>query len=143
MSKKNEFLNEEKSGADRARGLLARLFRLILWENNFNGIKWAQHMERLLDDPRRGLSRHTKERGILKGNLNKELRDDRMTWNVFFGKALPFLNPLKVRFIVQITWRNHRVTNHSIELLMDGAAADEMEEGESSPETPPAPTDTP
>jgi len=126
--KKNGFLDEPRMGIGSARGLLARLFRLILWEINFNGLKWNQHMDAYLDDPRHGIPPNVKERSTAKGNLNKELKHDTMTWRVFFEKALPFLNPLKVRFTVQLTWRTGKVTSHSIELHMRDAPLEEQPE---------------
>lgn len=112
----NDILNDDKKGVEQTIGVLARLFRQILYDLNIDTYKWSRHMQEYLDDPRNGIPRNSKDRSSARGNLNKELRRPKMTWKVF-RKALMFLGPLEATFIVRLKWRTGRTTEHSVKLV--------------------------
>lgn len=101
----------------KAKGILARLFRQILEDADINYYRWDMLMEQYLDNPRNRVPTNTKERSSARGNLNKELRRESMTWKVF-DKALRFLGPTKVRFEVHLTWRSKKTTVHGINVQL-------------------------
>lgn len=111
---KYDILAERDKGVGQARNVLARLFRQILRDLNIKHSDWHHLMLRYLNDPRNKIPPNGKDKSSARGNLNKELRRNRMTWKVFFDKAIPFLNPKKVRFIMEMEWQNGRTTRHEL-----------------------------
>jgi hypothetical protein len=111
----HDLLNDPNKGVETAEGVLARLFRQILFDLNVRPIRWAAMMARYLDDPRNGIPKNSRDRSSARGNLNKELRRPKMTWKVF-RKALMFLGPLRVRFIVELDWKDRDTTVHMVQL---------------------------
>lgn len=122
-----EILNEPDKGMGRATGVLARLFRLILVENRIDIPRWSRLMDRYLDDPRNGIPRNGKDRSSARGNLNKELRRETMTWKVF-RKALQFLGPVSIRFEVHLTWANKVTSIHHLDMPLHPTSTVDEEE---------------
>lgn len=112
----NDILNDRTKGVEQTIGVLARLFRQILFDLDVNPFKWAMMMQRYLDDPRNGIPRNSKDRSSARGNLNKELRRPKMTWKVF-RKALMFLGPVEATFIVRLKWQGGKTTEHDVKLV--------------------------
>lgn len=108
---RKDLLELDDRGVSRARGVLSRLFRVILCQVKLSGPQWEMLMDRMLNDPRNPMPKNSKDRSSQKGNLNKALKGDRMTWKTF-EKALRFLAIQKVKFIVEPTWANGRTTHH-------------------------------
>ena len=98
----------------KGRDVPSRLFRLILAQEGIEGNSWESLMDRLLNDPRNPLPRNSKDRSSQKGNLNKALRADRMTWKTF-EKGLRFLGVRKARIVAELTWPNQKTTCHYID----------------------------
>jgi hypothetical protein len=119
-NQKREILSEKDKGVGTARNALARLFRQILRDLDIDPNRWHRLMVRYLMDPRNKIPANGKDKSSARGNLNKELRRDRMTWKVFNDKAIPFLNPVEVEFEVRMTWANGRKTVHRV--VMDRGA---------------------
>lgn len=122
-----EILNEPDKGMNRATSVLARLFRRILFENQIDVLKWSYLMDRYLDDPRNGIPKNGKDRSSARGNLNKELRRETMTWKVF-RKALQFLGPTSIRFEIHLTWPNKKITTHHLDMPLQPTGIDDEDE---------------
>lgn len=108
-----KFLHHPQKQVGAARGVLSRLFRLILADLRINHMLWNKLMRRYLDDPRNGIPNNSKDRSSHRGNLSKELRRAKMTWNVF-EKGIRFLGPKWFRITIDMGWESGRVTTHTI-----------------------------
>ncbi len=108
-------LTEKDKGVPEARGVLAFLFRKILFDMNISPGRWSQMMNDYLDDPWNQVPRNSKDRSSIRGNLNKELFRTRMTWKVF-EKGLRFLGPLSIRFEIHLRWPAGRTSVHHVDV---------------------------
>ena len=108
-----DMLNEADKGISEAKNVLSRLWRQIVYDLGISPYRWGALMIRYLDDPTNKVPKNGKDRSSVRGNLNKELRRDKMTWKVFF-KGLKFLSPLRIRFEVHLSWPGKPDTIHSV-----------------------------
>ncbi len=116
---KVDILDQPDYGVREARGVLAKLFRTVMKNIGFTNTRWEVQMQRVLDDPRNPVPRNSKDRSSFKGNLNKALKGDRMTWKVF-EKALRFLGPRSIRFEIHCTWGNGETSIHGFNQDLGG-----------------------
>jgi hypothetical protein len=100
-------------GLKRAKNELAYLFRLIAYEIGLHGGLWENNLRKYLDRTEHGVPKNNKDRSYARGNLNTQLMDDKMTWNVFM-QGLKFLGATKIKFKVELTWPSGRTTTHSM-----------------------------
>lgn len=100
-----DILNDPNKRVGEARGVLSVLWRQLLVARDIDGWRWDKLMKSYLADPRNGIQNNSRDRSSARGNLNKELKRDDMTWRVFL-KALNFLNPVRVEFSVKITFQD-------------------------------------
>lgn len=112
MSKKDIIETPDK-GVSAAKGVLAKLFRTILRDLDIRGPEWEKKITQALDDPAGSMPKNSKDRSTLKGNLNKMLKADRLTWKNF-QKGLRLLAPKFVKFEVHLTWPNGKTTVHTV-----------------------------
>lgn len=110
---KKDILDQRDKGISQARGALAKLFRTILYDLQIGGPEWEVLMQRVLDDPRGPAPRNSKDRSSLKGNLNKALKGDRMSWKKFM-EALRLLGPAKAKIEVHLIWPKGKTTIHDV-----------------------------
>lgn len=106
-------LNLEDKGVSEAHGILAQLFRNMMLDINLTEMGWSNLMERYLNDPVNRIPRNGKDISSARGNLNKELTRDSMTWKVFC-KGLSFLGIKVVKFQVLAEWDAMAPTVHSV-----------------------------
>lgn len=111
----SEMLKSDDKGVSEAKGALSILFRQILLDINLSTIQWNSLMVDYLKNPRNGIPPNGRDRSTARGNLNKELRRPSMTWRNFM-RGLAFLNPVKIKFEIHLTWRNKETTIHSLSL---------------------------
>lgn len=124
MSKSlNKVLSSPDKEVKEAKGVLARLFRQILFEDKMNGQRWNALMVRYLNDPRNNIATNGKDRSTCRNNLNKELSRPTMTWKVF-RKALHFLGIVRIRFELHIEWPFKRFSKHSLMLEVNSEEKD-------------------
>lgn len=97
-----DLLNTDDKRVGEARGVLSVLFRQLLVVLNIDGWMWDKLMRRYLLDPRNGIQNNSRDRSSARGNLNKELKRDDMTWRVFL-KSLNFLDFVRVEFSIKAT----------------------------------------
>jgi hypothetical protein len=100
-----DLLNDPDKRVGEARGVLSVLWRQLLVVRDIDGWRWDKLMKNFLADPRNGIQNNSRDRSSARGNLNKELKRDDMTWRVFL-KALNFLDPIRVVFSVKITFKD-------------------------------------
>lgn len=100
-------------GLKKAKNELAYLFRLIAYEIGLHGGLWENNLRKYLDRTEHGVPKNNKDRSYARGNLNTQLMDDKMTWNVFM-QGLKFMGASKIKFKVELTWPSGRTTTHSM-----------------------------
>lgn len=100
-------------GLKKAKNELAYLFRLIAYEIGLHGGLWENNLRKYLDRTEHGVPKNNKDRSYARGNLNTQLMDDRMTWNVFM-QGLKFMGASKIKFKIELTWPSGRTTTHSM-----------------------------
>lgn len=96
-----EAVNNNFVKAPPAKGALAILFRTLCREMNLGAFGWSQLMHQYLHNPANGIKNTPKDKATARGNLNKELFRDRLTWKVFM-KAIRFFNPIRAEFTVRL-----------------------------------------
>ena len=131
---RRNILTEKDRGVSTARNVLARLFRQILRDLKIDDTRWSKLMVRYLLDPANGIRPNNRSKSYTRGNMNKELRRPSMTWKVFNDKAIPFLNPIKIKFVVELTWANKQTTVHELQINREDMQPDESEDEEGSVE---------
>ena len=116
------------------KGVLANVFRTMMWDLNVYGPRYNSFMEFFLGRTVRRLERKRREkearntdpnkkpinhqeqnridRTSARGNINKELSQSTMTWNVF-AKGLDFLQIDEFRLIILAKHKNGVVTQHN------------------------------
>ena len=119
-----DLLNDPDKRVREARGVLSVLWRQLLMVLNIDGWRWDKLMRKYLADPRNGIQNNSRDRSSARGNLNKELKRDDMTWRVFL-KALTFLDPCRVVFTVKITFHDGRTFNVTAKLKDRGTLTQE------------------
>lgn len=110
-------------------GILARLFRTILYDEGITPFKYMDFMDSFIRENQSGVPKNRVDLTSWRGNLTKELSHDRISWKVFC-KALRFLRILRVEFKITAFWRDGHVSEHatyveltsneSIKALLDG-----------------------
>lgn len=99
------------------RGALAKLWRKILFDLEINSTQWHKLMSDYVSDTRNGIPNTASDRTSMRGNLTKEFSRAEMSWKVFC-KAMRFLQPVRVRFIVQFEWFGNKITEHDIQVRL-------------------------
>lgn len=122
-------------GIKAARNELAYFFRLIAFESGVGGPEWEYKLRKYLEQNESSLPRNPKDRSYARGNLNTQLMDTKMTWNVF-KQALLFLGATKVKLKIELTWPKGAVTHHEMNIRMRNADK-ELSQAEIDVETPP------
>ncbi len=92
-------------------GILARLFRTILYDEDITPFKYIELMDTFIRENQSGVPKNRVDLTSWRGNLTKELSHDRISWKVFC-KALRFLRAMRVEFKVTIFWHDGHVSSH-------------------------------
>lgn len=111
--------NSKKAAeATSARNPLAALFlKLIIATGAADQGVWNKLMFKYLSDVRNAIPRNKKDQATAKGNLQKEILKDELTFNVLV-KGLRFLDFDKVKIIIEGTMHNGETVrvDHSMNL---------------------------
>lgn len=110
---RKDLLDLEDRGLSKAQNVLSYLFRKILFQTQLSGTRWEFLIGRWMADPRNPAPKNSKDRSSQKGNLNKALKSDRMTWKNC-EKGLRFLGVIKLKITAECTWANGKTTAHSV-----------------------------
>lgn len=92
--------------------ILASMFQLIIWQLGIKEVGWNTLMQRYLLDPSNNIPNNDRAHALERGNLQKELLNNRMSWKVFC-KGLKFINLPKFEFIIRAHHINGSITEHS------------------------------
>lgn len=114
--KKTTILDDPQGAVTAAKSFLARLWRIILRDIGMNAARWNVNMERFLRDPANKIPDTNVARANKRGNLNKDLSSDDLTWRSF-EENIRWLNPKRSEFIVRLTWDNGVTTEHSLTMM--------------------------
>jgi len=138
----DDILNDDDKGVRRARGILSLFWRRLLQIRKIDGDKWDRLMTAYLSDPRNGVPDNPRDRSSTRGNINRELRRDNMTWKVFL-KALNFSGAVKVSFQVTVSFKDNKTCKLSA-MLQDqrvtlNVIEDESDLDDTLPEIPEVP----
>lgn len=93
-------LDQDDKGISESQNILTTVFRRLLKAEDVGVVKWNQ----LMHIATRGANAKIpegKKRSMARGNLDKELHYDKMTWDVFI-KALQFLLYRKVKITFEL-----------------------------------------
>lgn len=92
--------------------ILAKLYKKILVELNMNDLTiWEGMMVRFITSPWSGIPDNRRDRSSARGNLQKELLTDSMSWKVFC-KGLRFLQIKKFKIVIEAHHSSGKVTVH-------------------------------
>lgn len=113
--------------------MLTQMFRKILWQLGIGPAIADKLMNDYLDNPYNGIGKREKDRYNHRGNLIKELGEDKMTWNVFL-KALKFLGAIEFEFIIRLRRRKKSTGElittehiiHATNAIDDGSSLESM-----------------
>lgn len=92
-------------------GLLSKLWRIILKDNNVTMYTFSQLMDRFINDPKNRVPNNPRERFNNRGNLNKEMSNPSMSWKVFC-KCLTFMGFTDVRVTIEARHESGKITTH-------------------------------
>jgi hypothetical protein len=123
-----DLFNDPHKSVTEARGILSALWRQLLVVLGIDSWRWDKLMRKYLADPRNGIQNNSRDRSSARGNLNKELKRDDMTWRVFL-KAMSFLDPVRVVFTIRITIQDGRTFNVTAKLKDRGPIPPEGYDG--------------
>ena len=108
-------------------GILARLWRIILFETNVNVSNFENLCGNFVLRARRGLIDANVKNYFNKGNLRRELAKPSMTFKVFV-KALKVLEVVSFTITIELQHRRGKITTHSTKV--DTATFELMEHDE-------------
>lgn len=108
MDSVRELLSDPQKGIRRSQGVLCYMFRHVLIWQKFNQFAWNKRLNQYFEKP------HNRKNPD-KGNLNKALCQDDLTWGSF-KKAIDFLNPISATLTIILTWQNGRQSTYSIKI---------------------------
>lgn len=121
MDSVKDLLSDQKKGCENAQGILCFLFRRALLWRRVTMIHWNKRAAKYFEKP------HNKNKPVDKGNLNKALITDDMTWGSFV-KGIDFLGPVKATFDIVLSWPDKTQSVYSI--VIDPAVEEEGGVGE-------------
>lgn len=98
-----------------ANGVLARMFRKMLYDLNITNAKWGSLMYDFITDIRNGVPNNKKDQTSMRGNLTKEFSRPQMTWKVFC-KALRFMQITRIELAIKAYHENGKTSVHSTEV---------------------------
>jgi len=105
--------------------ILSALYHKILAELGIGMDRWGVLMERYLSDPKNCIPQNQRDKSSARGNLNKELLQDKMSWRKLCT-GLRFLNVLSFEITLTLKHANGVKTVHSQIVKFD--STDESDE---------------
>lgn len=103
-------------GARKAEGELSYLARIILRDVGMTNYIWESKLQEYMERNKKRVPKNKKDRSYYRGNLNTQFTNPKMTWRVFL-EFLRFLNPIKIKITVSMTWGgSHKTTVHSVNI---------------------------
>lgn len=123
MSNKNlsELLRDPEKGVGRATNVVSRLWRTILRDNGVNHSQLNTLIHEHIRKDEKSAALSHKRKSQEKGNLIKELENDKMTFKNLM-KGLRVLNPLQVDFTITIKWNRYTTSTHTVQVDMKNSS---------------------
>lgn len=110
---RNELLTSTDKGCWESKGVLAFLFRSMLKELRIGPSEWQNLMNRWLNDPTNGVPDNPKDRSTARGNLDKALTNDSMTF-LMLNKGIRFLSYILSYVRIEIHFGDDRGREYKI-----------------------------
>lgn len=107
-----DILNDSEAAIGQARGMLAKLYRIVLRDLNVNIYDFERYMSSWLDNPINNIPKYGKERSSERGNVIKEVERENMTWRVFI-KHIRFMKIKHMHIQISLTGADDKVTVHN------------------------------
>lgn len=129
----NDIMNDPVGAVEEIkgnRGLLSKLFRIIMLENPRETSRLGSYAKIYLDRKRNSIAKATGSdaKHLNQGALFRDLGNPEMTFKTWL-KGMVVYPVLKIKFSVEITWKSKRVTTHHVEAyISDGDEDDEQVE---------------
>lgn len=98
-------------------GLLAKLWRRILYDRKINGYRYGVLMSLYLESLKS--PNNPVEENQNRGNLNRQLTDPKMSWKTLC-KAFRFIRAQRIRFIVEIDYEDGTTMVHRVNADLAG-----------------------
>lgn len=95
-----------------ANGVLASLFRKMMYDIGMTNARWDVLMTEFINDVQNGVPGTQKDRTSMRGNLTKEFGRPQMTWKVFC-KGLRFLQMREFEVVIRAKGPTGRVDEHT------------------------------
>lgn len=119
-------VNFDKATASNESGTLARLWRKILIETGvISGISFLINRYLTRNDPTDGRSITVKKKN--RSTLKSDISATQMSFKMFVDLMFNFLGAEKLDIIVKVSWRNKKVTTHSVAISPSSANEDPVE----------------
>ena len=95
-------------------GVLSKLFQTILIQLQVRNTTWSSLLYDYMNDPRNRMPKDRNTQTSRRGNLMKELSDEKMTWKVFC-KAMKVLQFKRIEITVRAYHRHGgRISDHTV-----------------------------
>lgn len=137
----DKILSDKNKGQDSTEaspgGVLARLWRQILFDLRISSLKWHSLIGDYINSLRKKELGNPSTQSLdenenrsptnisLRGTLNKEMAGPSLTYKTFL-KGLSILGAIKIKMSIEITWANKNKTTHSLNVnLVTDEEADE------------------
>jgi len=116
--------NKEVAKTHGAKGLLSKLWRLVLLDNKISHYKFSNLMDHYLNKQTNQAMDSPEKRFNNRGNLNKEFSNSQMSWKVFC-KCMQFMQFSEIRITLDAKHHDGKITTHQVRLnLKDGLMDD-------------------
>lgn len=92
-------IDEGLSGIHKSENVLARLWRIILYETSMNGQMWHVQLNKFQDKLHREST--TKKSASIKGNITRMLADPKISWSAFMrGLAILEFERMDIQIVL-------------------------------------------
>jgi hypothetical protein len=98
-----QILEHDTKEVSKAKGVLSRLLRVLMFEWGINPKAYNSYMTKWLTNPANGVYKDSNERSTVRGNINKEFARPNISWSVIM-KAFRFFAVWRVDLRI-ICWK--------------------------------------
>lgn len=102
-----QILRHDTKEHTKARGILSRLLRVLMWDWGIDPTVYKLLMDQWLNNAHNGVYQNSKDRATARGNINKEFARTNISWSIFM-KALRFHRVWRVDIRI-ICWRSDKL----------------------------------
>lgn len=113
MSDMNKILLSNTKEVAAAKGVLAKLFRLLLKDIALDPVRLHQHMQNYLNNPANNIDPDPVRRSYTRQNFMNAMAGEHMTWKTLF-RAIRLLSPMWFEITIRAGWNNYFETKTSV-----------------------------